>query len=45
MAIPERLNQYIETEKQRNFPKAFLEGWQAYETWDEIGRASCRERV
>ena len=47
MAIPERLNQYIETEKQRNFPKAFLEGWQAYETWDEarVGHTGPAQRT
>ena len=41
MSIPQRLNQYIETEKQRHFPKVFLEGWQDYETWDEAQVGQC----
>lgn len=35
MAVPQRLDQYIETDKQRHFPKDFMQGWQDYETWDE----------
>jgi len=35
MPYPQRLNQLVETEKQRFFPKDFLVGWEAYETWEE----------
>lgn len=35
MSIPARLNQYLVTEKQRHFPKHFLNGWQSYETCEE----------
>lgn len=47
MPIPERLNQYIETDKQRHFPKVFLEGWQDYETWDEaqVGQTGPAQRT
>ena len=34
MGAPERLEKYIETEKQRNFFSDFLAGWENYETWD-----------
>lgn len=35
-----QVEQYLETEKQREFPRDFLAGWQDYETWDtvEVGR-------
>ena len=35
MAIPDRLNQYVETHKQRSFSKDFLSGWRSYETWKD----------
>ena len=35
MQVPERLDQYIETEKQRNFERRFHLGWEEYETWEE----------
>lgn len=35
MPVPERLNRYIETEKQRNFTRDFLVGWEKYETWED----------
>jgi acyl dehydratase len=35
MPIPSRLDKYVETEKQRNFSRDFMVGWEAYETWDE----------
>ena len=47
MSIPQRLNEYIETEKQRHFPKVFLAGWQDYETWDEaqVGQTGPAQRT
>ena len=47
MPYPERLNQYIETEKQRFFPKDFLSGWEAYETWDDalVGASGPGQRT
>jgi acyl dehydratase len=46
MPIPERLEQYIETTKQRSFPKDFLEGWQNYEVWDQatVGASATGQR-
>lgn len=46
MPIPERLNQYIETEKQRHFQKDFLKGWEDYETWDDatVGQSGPGQR-
>ncbi len=41
MPIPERLNQYVQTEKQRHFPKDFLSGWEAYETWEQATVSQC----
>ncbi len=35
MPVPSRLDRYIVTEKQRHFPRDFMVGWEAYETWDE----------
>lgn len=47
MPFPQRLNQYIETEKQRSFPKDFLSGWEAYETWDDarVGASGPGQRT
>ena len=35
MPVPERLDRYVETEKQRHFSRDFLVGWEDYETWKE----------
>jgi acyl dehydratase len=47
MPIPDRLNQYIDTEKQRHFPKDFMAGWQDYETWEQasVGQSGPAQRV
>jgi len=47
MAIPERLNQYVETGKQRAFPKDFLAAWESYETWDSavVGERGAAQRL
>ena len=47
MSIPARLNQYIETEKQRHFPKVFLDGWKDYETWEQsqVGQTGPGQRT
>jgi len=47
MPVPERLNRYIETEKQRHFSRDFLVGWGNYETWEEatVGQSGPAQRV
>ncbi|MCF3593074.1 hypothetical protein LZG00_03590 [Rhodobacteraceae bacterium LMO-12] len=35
MSVPERLNQYIKTDKQREFSREFTVGWENYEIWEE----------
>ena len=47
MPVPERLNRYIETEKQRHFSRDFLAGWENYETWEEatVGQSGPAQRV
>lgn len=47
MPVPKRLDQYIETEKQRHFPKDFMQGWEAYETWEEatVGQSEPAQRT
>lgn len=35
MPVPERLDQYVTTLKQRTFSRDFLVGWDCYETWEE----------
>jgi acyl dehydratase len=35
MQVPERLDQYIETERQQRFEREFHVGWEQYETWEE----------
>lgn len=47
MSYPERLNQYVETDKQNHFPKDFLVGWENYETWEEasVGQSGPAQRV
>lgn len=34
MGVPVRLQQYVETAKQHEFYSDFLQGWEAYETWE-----------
>jgi acyl dehydratase len=34
MPVPARLDEYVKTEKQRNFSRDFLVGWEKYETWE-----------
>jgi len=41
MPVPNRLDRYIETEKQRRFSRDFLLGWEAYETWGEATVGEC----
>src|SRR5258708_33001470 len=47
MPVPDRLNKYIETEKQRHFSRDFLAGWENYETWAEatVGQSGPAQRV
>ena len=42
MNVPDRLNLYIETDKQRHFQRDFLADWESYETWEEarVGEVS-----
>ena len=35
MNVPVRLSRYIETDKQRNFSRDFLAGWEHFETWEQ----------
>src|SRR5260370_38663522 len=35
MPVPARLDAYIETEKQRDFSRDFMIGWEDYETWEQ----------
>ncbi len=35
MTVPTRLDKYIETEKQRQFSRDFMTGWEDYETWEQ----------
>ena len=35
MPVPQRLDRYIETEKQRHFTRDFMVGWEMYETWED----------
>lgn len=48
MPIPQRLHQYVSTEKQRRLPKDFLTGWQDYEKfWENatVGQSGPGQRV
>src|SRR6266446_6319867 len=47
MPVPSRLDEYIETEKQRHFSRDFVVGWEAYETWDEatVGQSGTGQRT
>ena len=47
MPVPSRLDRYIETEKQRHFPRDFMVGWEFYETWDEatVGQSAQGQRT
>lgn len=47
MPVPQRLDQYISTQKQRDFPKDFLTGWESYETWDDatVGASGPAQRT
>jgi acyl dehydratase len=47
MSVPSRLDRYIETEKQRHFPREFLVGWENYETWEEaaVGQSGPGQRT
>jgi hypothetical protein len=47
MSVPSRLDRYIETEKQRHFPRDFMVGWEAYETWEEatVGQSGPAQRA
>ncbi len=47
MPVPDRLNKYIETEKQRHFSRDFLAGWENYETWENatVGQSGPAQRV
>src|SRR5258707_15872092 len=47
MPVPDRLNKYIETEKQRHFSRDFLAGWENYETWEDatVGQSGPAQRV
>jgi len=47
MSVPARLDRYIETDKQRNFPRDFLAGWEDYETWEQarVGDAGPGQRT
>jgi acyl dehydratase len=47
MPVPSRLDRYIETEKQRHFPRDFMVGWETYETWDEatVGQSGPGQRT
>jgi len=47
MPIPERLEQYISTDKQHHFPKDFLSDWERYETWEQatVGQCGPAQRV
>lgn len=47
MAIPDRLNRYVETDKQHHFAKDFMTGWEDYETWDEavVGASGPAQRT
>lgn len=47
MPVPARLDNYIETEKQRHFSRDFLRGWESYETWDEavVGQTGPAQRT
>jgi len=44
--VATRVGEYLETRKQRRFPRDFIEGWEDYETWDtvEIGRSNESSR-
>ncbi len=35
MQTPDRLNRYIETQRQKDFERQFHLGWEQYETWEE----------
>ncbi len=47
MPVPSRLDEYIETEKQRHFSRDFVVGWEEYETWDEatVGQSGAGQRT
>ena len=42
-----RVGEYLQTRRQREFPRDFIAGWEDYETWDsvEIGRANESSRT
>ena len=46
MSVPSRLDRYIGTEKQKHFPRDFMVGWEAYETWDQatVGQSGIGQR-
>ena len=46
MPVPSRLDRYVETDKQKHFPRDFMVGWEAYETWDQatVGQSGIGQR-
>lgn len=47
MTIPARLEKFVQTEKQRRFPKDFMKGWEDYETWADatVGQSGPAQRT
>ena len=47
MTVPIRLDNYMETEKQRHFSRDFLAGWEHYETWEQarVGEVAPAQRT